>query len=110
MSVQIPLDELAEHAVDYGPAAYVLASSVDGPPRVTHSMVRFDGAELVVTVGRQAATAFGVNPAACLLWPATRNQSMSLVVDGDVIGPVDPEGGELRIRPTGAVRHRPAPI
>jgi len=45
-----------------------------------------------------------------LVWPATDNQSMSLIVDGqaEVLEEPAPET-VVRVRVTGAVRHRPAP-
>jgi hypothetical protein len=110
MSIQVPLEDLDTFAADYGPTAYVLAGVADGPPRVTHSAVRFDRADLVISVGRRAAAALVLNPQLCVLWPATVDQSMSLIVDGDVVGDIDPSGGEVRVRPTGAMRHRPAPM
>lgn len=108
MSVQIPIEEIQAAAADYPVAAYVLVSSAEGPPRVTHSLVAFDDGEIRVSVGRQAAAALVANPRVSLLWPATASQSMSLIVDGTVVGPVDADGGEVRIAPTSAVRHRPA--
>ena len=110
MSIQVSLEDIESYTVDYGLAAYVLAGVAEGPPRVTHSAVRFDRGDIVVSVGRRAAAALGDNPEVCVLWPATVDQSMSLIVDGEVVGTVDPEGGDVRIRPTGAVRHRPAPL
>ena len=108
MSIPIPVEEIATAAADYGDSAYVLVSSPDGPPRVTHSMVGFDGGDLVVTIGRRAVAALDHGPAVSVLWPATDDQSTSLIVDGTVVLPVAAEGGEVRISPTGAVRHRPA--
>jgi hypothetical protein len=109
MSIQVPVKDLEQCAADYGPAAYVLVGVLDGPPRVTHSSVRFESGDLVVSVGRRAAAALVVNPDVCVLWPATKDQSMSLIVDGEVVDPIDPAGGDVRVRPVGAVRHRPAP-
>lgn len=108
MSIPIPVQEIAAAAADYGDSAYVLISGSAGPPRVTHSMIAFDEGELVVSIGRRAAAALADNREVSVLWPATDEQSMSLIVDGSVARPVDPEGGEVRIVPTGAVRHRPA--
>ena len=108
MSVQVPLDEIPTTAADYGDTAFVLVSAADGPPRVTHSKVRFDDDELVVSIGRRAAGALLANPTVSVLWPGNASQSMSLIVDGVVSVPADPDGGEVRITPTGAVRHRPA--
>lgn len=109
MSMQVPVEELPANAAEYRPAVYVLTGDGDGPPRVTHSSIRWDGNDAVVSVGRRSVAAVRVNPGVSLLWPATLDQSMSLIADGAVIGDIDDDGGELRIRFTGAVRHRPAP-
>jgi hypothetical protein len=108
MSIQIPVDEIRSAAADFGDSAYVLVSSSDGPPRITHSIVAFDGGDMIVSLGRRSMAALADNPAISVLWPATEDQSMSLIVDGAAVAPLDAEGGEVRITPTGAVRHRPA--
>ncbi|MEZ5245371.1 MAG: hypothetical protein R2707_09770 [Acidimicrobiales bacterium] len=108
MSIQIPVGEIEAAAADFGDSAYVLVSSTDGPPRVTHSIVGFDGGDMIVSIGRRAAAALAHNSAVSVLWPATDDQSMSLIVDGTAVAPVDADGGEVRITPSGAVRHRPA--
>ncbi len=108
MSIPVALDEIESAAADYGPTAFVLVSSHDGPPRVTHSLVRFESGTVVVTVGPRTAAALAVNPTASILWPATASQSMSLIVDGIAAEPFPEDGGEVAIVPSGAVRHRPA--
>lgn len=109
MSISVKVEELESHVDGYARGAYVLVSTVGGPPRVTHSSIRFEGTELVVAVGRQSAAALGANPELCILWPATDDQSMSLIVDATVRGEIDPDGGDVRVTPTSAVHHRPAP-
>lgn len=108
MSIQVPLDELPAASAEYGSAAYVLICDTDGPPRVTHSVVTWSDGTMAVSIGRRAAAALAANPTAGVLWPATDDQSLSLIVDAAVDGTVDPEGGVVRLRPIGAVRHRPA--
>lgn len=110
MSIQIALEDLADLAPEHGPSAYVVVGTDAGPPRITHSQVTFtpDG-ELVVETGRSSHRALADRSVLALLWPATNEQSMSLIVDCEVSGPLDlDDGGEVRLRPTGAVRHRPA--
>lgn len=108
MSIKVPLEEMAETAAEYGEAAYVLVSAADGPPRITHSVVRFVDGDIFVSVGRRAASELAANSAVSVLWPASRRQSMSLILDGEVVSPIPEGGGEIRIVPSGAVRHRPA--
>lgn len=113
MSLDVPLPELRDVAAGYGPAAYVVAASGSGSPRILHSGVSWedgDGAPVIrVRVGRSAGRAMAANPEVSLLWAATDREPMSLIVDGTVIEGPPADGGEARIRPTGAVRHRPAP-
>ncbi|MDW3219389.1 MAG: hypothetical protein R8F63_12335 [Acidimicrobiales bacterium] len=108
MSIQVPIEELPTVSAEYGHSAYVIVGVEAAPPRVTHSRVAWVDGELEVSVGGRAAAALSSNPAACVLWPATVDQSMSLIVDVSCVGAVEPGGGAVRFRPTGAVRHRPA--
>lgn len=110
VSIQIALEDLVELAPEYGPSAYAVVGTDAGPPRITHSPVTFTPhGELVVELGRSSHRALAERPALALLWPATNEQSMSLIVDCEVSGSLDlDDGGEVRLRPTGAVRHRPA--
>jgi len=63
-----------------------------------------------ILLGRGAASAARSNPSMSLVWPATADQSMSLIADGqaEVLEEPTPETA-VRVRVTGAVRHRPAP-
>ncbi len=110
MSKQVPLNELEAAATDYGDTAYAVVNSDEGAPRVTHVRVRFDGESIEMLLGRGAASAARANPMMSLVWPATADQSMSLIVDGqaEVLREPSPETA-VRMRATGAVRHRPAP-
>ena len=110
MSQQVPLDQLEAAAADYGETAYAVVNSTEGPPRVTHVRVRFAGDTIEILLGRGAAAAAGENPAMSLVWPASADQSMSLIVDGqaEVMEEPAPET-VVRVQATGAVRHRPAP-
>ncbi|MDG2027057.1 MAG: hypothetical protein P8J50_08090 [Acidimicrobiales bacterium] len=108
MSVQVPLDDLAAVAADYGPTAYVLIGAAEGPPRVTHSEAQFLEGLIEVSIGRRATAALAANPTACLLWPAPETDAMSLIVDVVLVGGAPADGGVTRFDPVGAVRHRPA--
>lgn len=110
VSIQIPLEDLSELTLEYGPSAYVVVGAADGPPHITHSRVTFTAeGDLLVELGRSSHRCLEDQPALAVLWPATNDQSMSLIVDGLIAGSVDvDDGGQVRITPTGAVRHRPA--
>ena len=109
MSIQVPIPDLRSVAEGYGPTAYVVAGSASGSPRITHVTLAWADAELVVHLGRSASAAIAVNPAVTVLWPATEGEAMSLIVDGEVRVPPPADGGETRVRPITAVRHRAAP-
>lgn len=110
MSQQVPLNELEAASADYGDTAYAVVNSAEGAPRVTHVRVRFDGESIEILLGRGAASAARANPTMSLVWPATADQSMSLIVDGQAEVMEEPASETaVRMRATGAVRHRPAP-
>ncbi len=110
MSQQVPLGELESASADYGDTAYAVVNSTKGAPRVTHVRVRFVDDTVEILLGRGAACAARENPSMSLVWPATADQSMSLIVDGqaEVLEEPAPQTA-VRMRLTGAVRHRPAP-
>ena len=110
MSQNVPLDELETTCAAYGDTAYAVVNSTVGAPRVTHVRIRFGGEWIEILLGRGAASAVRSNPSVSLVWPATDYQSMSLIVDGqaEVLEEPAPETA-VRVRVTGAVRHRPAP-
>ena len=110
MSISIPPTELEAAAADYLPTVYVLTTSAEGPPRVTHSAVRFEGTTVRVRLGATASADARARPDVALLWPASRDQSMSLIADG--VASFDGAPGpdtDVEVVVTSAVRHRPAP-
>lgn len=110
MSQNVALEELETTSTAYGDTAYAVVNSTEGAPRVTHVRIRFVGDLIEILLGRGAASAARSNPSMSLVWPATDDQSMSLIVDGqaEVLEEPAPET-MVRVRVTGAVRHRPAP-
>jgi hypothetical protein len=106
--MEIPLSELTEAAASYGPTAYAAVSDPQGSPRVTHVRPRAEAGLLHFGLGRRSVQLLATNPHLTLVWPATSDQSMSLIVDADVIGAAS-EDGIVQVRPMRAVRHRPAP-
>ena len=107
MSMDVPLDTLESVAKRHGSTAYAVVSSPDGPPRITHVTPEFAGSSLTFGLGRRSITLLADQPTLGLLWPATDDEPMSLIVDAEV-GEVA-EDGRVRVTPTSAVRHRPAP-
>ncbi|MEM8705986.1 MAG: hypothetical protein AAGE98_05980 [Actinomycetota bacterium] len=107
MSMQVPIDRLAEVIHGYGPSAYAVVSAPDGAPRITHVTPTIAGDTLTFGLGRTSIAHLRDNPRFGLLWAATQDEVMSLIVDADVLDMV--EDGTVTARAVSAVRHRPAP-
>jgi hypothetical protein len=105
MSIAVAIDRLGEEMARFGPSAFVLTTSDDGRAHISHVAVTHDGGGLRCTVGRRTAENAGTRAQIAVLWPPYETDGFSLIVDADAI--VD--GSELRLTPTKAVLHRPAP-
>lgn len=106
MSMQVPVELLPEVVRGYGQSAYAVVSDPAGPPRVTHVMPTFSGETLTFGLGLTSCALLEDNPHLCVLWPATHAETMSLIVDADVLGVA--ADGTVTVRAAAAVRHRPA--
>lgn len=105
MSIPVALPDLAATLQRYG-FAYLLSTEADGSPRVVAiSPVLWDGALLVSRAGRSSTENARRQPAVTLVWPPRAEQEYSLIVDGTA----RIVGESIRIRPSHAVLHRPAP-
>lgn len=106
MSIPVALPDLAQTAARYR-FAYLLASGGDGAPRAIAiaPQVAADGALTIAHVGQRTRANIAAHAAVGLVWPPLEAGAYSLIVDGSaqVVG----EG--VRITPTHAVLHRPAP-
>ena len=110
MSIRVTADELAAVAADYGSTAYVLTAGADGRPRITHSTVVVADGRIRTRLGRSASADAAARPAVSVLWPATIDQSTSLIADGTAVLAGEPGAdAEVTIEVDGAVRHRAAP-
>lgn len=107
MSMDVPLDRLEAVANSLGPAAYVVVSDPGDPPRITHVRPEFAGSSIWLTLGRRSVALMEQQRRIALLWPATKQEEMSLIVDADVAEVT--EAGRARVIATSAVRHRHAP-
>jgi hypothetical protein len=63
----------------------------------------------VVAIGRRSRTNAGARPLVSILWPAVDDDGFSLIVDATAALTVPADGDTLRLTPTHAVLHRPAP-
>jgi Pyridoxamine 5'-phosphate oxidase len=109
MSIPVSLDRLRSALEERGTSAYVLTVSDEGLPHVVHSAVRWEGDVLTASVGRRSAANAAARPTVSLLYPVRSDADYSLIVDGTAAVMPDDDGHRLRITPTKAVLHRPAP-
>lgn len=105
MSIPVELSKLADAIARYR-FAYLLTASASGAPRAVAVVPELRGGELVVSgTGRRTRENVQRQSAVGLVWPPQSESDYSLIVDGTAV--VTDE--LLRITPTGAVLHRPAP-
>ena len=104
MSIPVAIDEIRRVADGQAGFAYLLTVGADGRPHAV-AITPTDAPDgLVCAVGRTSAANAAARPAVSLVWPPATPDDYSLIVDG--LAEVD--GGTITVRPTGAVRHRPA--
>jgi hypothetical protein len=105
MSIPVGLAELRAAVEERGSRAYVLTVSDDGAPHAVHAPLRWDGGALVIEVGARTAANATARPTVSLLFPVRSDGDYSLIVDGTAAV----ASSALRLTPTRAVLHRPAP-
>jgi hypothetical protein len=110
MSIPVAVDRLQAAVEERGGHAYVLTVSDDGRPHAVHSPVQWEGNGLVADVGRRSAANATARPSVSLLFPVRGDADYSLIVDGTASVEAAADGHRLRLAPTGAVLHRPAPV
>src|SRR5690606_30718352 len=105
MSIPVELPGLDEALGRYR-FAYLLTSSAGAAPHAVAVVPVLEAGELrVVGLGRRSRRNLLAQPQVSLVWPPDSEDGYSLIVDG--IAAL--EGEALRIRPSRAVLHRPAP-
>jgi hypothetical protein len=108
MSIPVSLDALRAQIEEWRTDAYLLTV---GDDERTHSVavpVRWDGDVLIVPAGRTTGRNAAARPLVALLWPPVERGGFSLIVDATAVID-DAATDEVRMRPTRAVLHRPAP-
>ena len=105
MSIKVELDEIRAVAAGQAPFAYLLTVSDDARPHLVAITPAIGDGEITCEAGKTSCTNAAARPNVSLLWPPADPADYSLIVDGDAV--VD--GSVVRITPTRAVRHRPAP-
>jgi hypothetical protein len=105
MSIRVELAELRAVAQQQMPFAYLLTVSADAEARAVAVTPRIEDGVITCEAGRHSCENAIARPDVSLLWPPSDAADYSLIVDGTAT--VD--GSVVRIHPTRAVRHRPAP-
>jgi hypothetical protein len=105
MSIAVELHELRDVADRQAPFAYLLTVSDDGRPHAVAIRPEVGAHTVTFDAGSRSCSNATARPDVSLLWPPSTHDDYSLIVDGRVV--VD--GSTLRLSPTRAVRHRPAP-
>ena len=105
MSIAVAIDRLGEEMARFGDSAFVLTTSDDGRPHISHVAVTHEDGVLCCTVGGRSAGNARARAQIAVLWPPAATDGFSLIVDAYAIV----QGSELGLTPTKAVLHRPAP-
>jgi hypothetical protein len=105
MSIPVELPGLPEVMARYR-FAYLLTGTAEGAPHAVAVTPRLEGGVLVIDgIGRRSRANLLARPDVGLVWPPASESDYSLIVDGQAAM----DGESLRIAPTRAVLHRPAP-
>ena len=105
MSILVQLPGLANVITRYR-FGYLMTTSAKGAPHAVAVAAVLQGGDLVVNgIGRRSRENALARPAVGLVWPPQSEADYSLIVDGQAAV----TGESLRITPTRAVLHRPAP-
>lgn len=105
MSIPVELPDLAATLARYR-YAYLMTTSDAAAPHAVAVDVMLQGGELVIEpVGNRTRQNALARPVVGLVWPPQAEGEYSLIVDGRATV----TGTALRITPTRAVLHRPAP-
>lgn len=105
MSIAVKLDELRSIVDQQAPYAYLLTVADDGRPHAVALRMTIGEGEIICEAGKTSCKNASARPDVSLLWPPVDVADYSLIVDGNATV----NGSTVRIAPTRAVRHRPAP-
>ena len=105
MSIPVELPALELKTTEYG-WAYLLTVTDVGTPKIVAVTPAWDGSEMVLGVGGGSARNAAARPDVTVAYPPLDADGYTLIVDGVARVAGDEE---IRLAPTGAVLHRPAP-
>jgi len=106
MSIAVGLPELRDKIAEFHTDPYLLTVSDDGRAHSVAVAVAWDGDEILIGAGDTSRRNASARPLVALLWPPNSSGEFSLIVDAHATSVDDTE---LRLEPTRAVLHRPAP-
>jgi hypothetical protein len=102
VSISVDLAELRAEISRFGSSAFLVTTSIEGPPHISSVLVILDADCLTMRIGRRTRRNVEEHPAVSLVWPAGSGD-YCLIVDADTQpGPSD----ALHVTPTSAVLHR----
>jgi hypothetical protein len=105
MSIPVSLGELREVAAQQAPFAYLLTVTDDASAHAVAVKVSIDDGVVACDAGKGSCANASARPNVSLLWPPATADDYSLIVDGQA----SVVGSTVRVVPSRAVRHRPAP-
>jgi len=104
MSTPVDVADLPERLADFD-RGYLLTSHEGLVKAVSVRAVPRDGSLVVAAPGGGSLRNVTANPSVTLLFPPPEPGGMTLLVDGTATA----EGDDVRVAPSSAVLHRPAP-
>jgi hypothetical protein len=105
VSIKVELSEVRAVAAEQMGFAYLLTVTDKQTPHLVATTPVFGAGEITCDAGKTSCANATARPAVSLLWPPADAADYSLIVDGNA----SVDGSTVRIAPTRAVRHRPAP-
>jgi hypothetical protein len=110
MSIRVALEELRAAVASHERAPYLVTVGDDGRPHSVAVDWRWNGDELDLPVGNRTVANARSRSLVMLLWPPNDQGGHTLIVDATVTQIEGTGTGDnlVRVRPTGAVLHRPA--
>ncbi len=108
MSIKVNVNELPEALERFGWQPFVVTTSDDGRPHMTHTELRRDEHGYTVVVGQRTVANASARPSVALLWPSPAPGTHSLIADAEASVVSGADEPTLRLIITGAVQHRPA--
>jgi len=105
MSIRVELGELRAVAGAQAPFAYLLTVSDDESAHAVAIAPHIHDGSITCDAGNRSCANARARPNVSLLWPPSRPDDYSLIVDGRA----SVDGSTVEIAPERAVRHRPAP-